>query len=305
MTATRTFVSIMVAILINGCASEPASKGTGGSGGSSGSGGSGAGGSGAGGSGAGGSGAGGSGAGGSGSGAGGSGAGGSGAGGSGAGGSGAGGTGGPMGTVTIAGEDMLDDMDDGDAAVLAQGERIGYWYSYNDMTAGGMQTPADGADFTMEDCGFNGKGKCAHVKGMGFKTWGAGFGFDLNNSGMVGVKKGTYDLSAYKGIAFWAKSNVPFKISIALAGVIPVEEGGTCVMPAMPNVKEDCHDTHGKQILRPSAEWTQYVVPFSDLKQPGYGKAVAWDAKQVMSIQFDIGMNLTFDVHVDEVGLYK
>jgi hypothetical protein len=237
-----------------------------------------------------------------GSGAGGSGAGGSGMGGSGAGGSGAGGTGNPMGSVTIAGEDMLDDMDDGNSGILEQGDRIGYWYAYNDKTPGGMQTPADGAEFTMEDCGFNGRGKCAHVKGSGFKEY-AGFGFDLKNTGVA--KRETYDLSAYKGVAFWVKSNVAFKFSIALAGVIDVAEGGTCTPPAMPNPREDCYDTHGKAILRPTGEWQQIVVPFTDLKQPGYGKVVPWDPKQVMSIQFDFGGGVSFDIHVDEIGLYK
>src|SRR5688500_402534 len=112
MTVSRNFVSICVAFLISGCAANPPASPTGGKSGDAGCGGSNEGGSG-----------GSDGSGGS-----------KGGGGSGPGGSGGsppmGGAGGapPMGTVTIGQDDMIDDMEDGDDAILPIGKRVGFWY---------------------------------------------------------------------------------------------------------------------------------------------------------------------------------
>jgi hypothetical protein len=221
---------------------------------------------------------------------------------SGTGGSGAGGSGTPGGMVTIGPDDMIDDMEDGDDAIIMLSKRAGFWYAYNDMT-GGMQKPEPDKDFIPEDCGPSMKGKCVHITGSGFKEWGAGVGFDLNNPGEP-AKRMTYDVSGFKGIAFWAKGNVPFRLAVAVAGVVPVEEGGTCPTPANPMGPEQCHDTHGK-LIRVTGEWAQYVVPFSDLVQANFGKKAAFDPATVLSVQFDVNQGLTFDISIDEIGLYK
>jgi hypothetical protein len=207
-----------------------------------------------------------------------------------------------MGQVTIGQDDMIDDMEDGDDAILPIGKRVGFWYAYNDMTPG-MQKPVPDGDFIPEDCGPANKGKCVHLTGSGFTLWGSGVGFDLNNPGEP-MKRMAFDASAFKGIAFWAKGNVPFRLALAVAGVVPVAEGGTCPVPANPNGPEQCHDTHG-YLIRVTGEWKQYVVPFAMLAQDNFGKKAPWDAATLLSVQFDINKGLAYDISIDEIGFYK
>ena len=102
--------------------------------------------------------------------------------------------------------DMLDDFEDGDGAIIMSGGRQGFWYTFNDGTAGGSQTPPSTA--VVPDSG----GACEsanalHTTGSGFATWGAGIGVDLNNlGGAMGVKM-PWDASAYTGIVIAARGS--------------------------------------------------------------------------------------------------
>lgn len=212
-------------------------------------------------------------------------------------------TGGAGGALAIAPGNMIDDLDDADDAILPLGGRAGYWFAYNDMTPGGQMKPAPDGDFLPEACGPSGKGHCVHVTGTGFRDWGAGVGFYLNAPGIGAAAPRPYDASRHRGIAFWARGNVPVRLSIPVAGVFPVEEGGTCVWPADPNSREQCHDTHGA-LVRLTPEWRQFVVPFADLRQAGFGKVVPWDSTKLMDVQFDVGRNLSFDISIDEIGFF-
>src|SRR5262249_25593922 len=100
---------------------------------------------------------------------------------------------------------LIDNMEDGDASILMQGGRVGVWYTFNDMTVGGVQVPPAGANFIPDlipGGGQNGSTRAAHTTGSGFTTWGAGMGFDLNNNGMT---KLPYNAGAFTGISFWGK----------------------------------------------------------------------------------------------------
>src|SRR4029453_11759206 len=118
-------------------------------------------------------------------------------------------------------------------------------------------SPKESDDFLPEDCGPTGNGKCVHATGSGWKEWGAGFGFDLNSPGEP-MPRGTYDVSAFKGIAFWAKGTVPFRVSVAVQGGVAKEGGGPSPKPTMPDDADPCHNTHGKTI-RVTRDWKQYV----------------------------------------------
>lgn len=200
-------------------------------------------------------------------------------------------------------EDMIDNLDDGDDAILPIGGRAGYWYSFNDMSPGGQQTPASGAQIVPVEGGPSNRGHHVRTTGSGFKSWGAGVGVDLNNPG--GGKIGRYDVTQYRGISFWARSNVPFRVALATAGVLPVEEGGTCVQPPSPG-PQDCYDSHAALILRPSAEmWQRHEVLFANVRQTGGGKQVPWDPTTLMSIYFEVGPYLSFDVSIDELAFIR
>jgi hypothetical protein len=109
-------------------------------------------------------------------------------------------------------DDLISDFEVDNSLAPVSG-RQGGWYTYGD----------DVGDFaTGGDSGFNidaaGNPNCSpngslHVKGTGFAMWGAAMGADFRPrpagvDGGYGTKM-TYDASAYRGIAFWAKSSAP------------------------------------------------------------------------------------------------
>jgi len=195
------------------------------------------------------------------------------------------------GSVSVLPDNMIDDLEDNDGSILQLGSRVGAWYTYHDATAGGTQTPEMGIAFVPQDCG-HASVKCARTSGSGFKDYGAGFGFDFNNSGSA---KGIYDVGSFTGVAFWAKGT-PFRLKVLTSATVPAAEGGSCATTK-------CSDNFGTAIAA-SADYQQFVVPFSSLTQEGWGDKVTFDPKTVIGVQFQVKANVTFDISIDDVGLY-
>lgn len=195
-------------------------------------------------------------------------------------------------------ENMIDDLDDGDPVLLRSGGRAGAWYTYNDMTATGQQTPAMGEPFMPSPGGANGSAYAASTSGSGFTVWGAGMGFDLNVQMSV---KHTYDASAFHGVEFTAKGSGPVRAAIMIQGVISSEVGGSCTPSTVAG--EKCDDGHGSVVFLTDT-WTVYKLPFDEIRQAGWGKPVVFDATTLMSIQFNVDKNLPFDFAIDSIGFY-
>ena len=198
------------------------------------------------------------------------------------------------GGVVIAPANLIDDMEAGSSNILQRGGRVGAWYTYNDGTVGATQTPMAGGPFLPQAIpgGRDGSTEAAHTAGMGFTTWGGGMGFDLHNDGIV---KQAYSVAGLTGIAFWAKgSPTTIRFKVLLLGTVPVAETGECT--------KVCGDSHGA-ILSLTAEWQQFVIPFSSLKQQNWGTPAPWDPATVLSMQFQAGIG-SLDFWVDDIGLY-
>jgi hypothetical protein len=192
--------------------------------------------------------------------------------------------------IPIEPDNMIDNFEDGDGALIPNGGRQGYWYAFNDMTEGATQTPP--TDMVLpEDGGAGGTAMALHTTGTGFAEWGAGIGIDLN--GLDGIK-GIYDASGFTGIVVTAKGNGQIRASVQLEATIPPIEGGTCAL--------DC-DPHGKVLLL-SDEWQQFTLTFDELNQEGWGTPAAWDASKVVGVQFKVGKDVDFDFWIDEIGFY-
>jgi len=198
---------------------------------------------------------------------------------------------GVTGSQPISAANMIDDLESDTGSIISQGGRVGAWYTYNDQTAGGTQTPAMGTSFLPGDCGYMST-KCAHTSGSGFTTWGAGFGFDLNNDG---TSKKTYSVASFTGVAFYAKGT-PFRLKVLTSATVPSTDGGTCT-------GTKCGDNFGTAIPA-TADYQEFVVPFSSLKQEGWGTMATFDPATVIGIQFQVGMGVTFDISIDDVGFY-
>ncbi|MBC8066998.1 MAG: hypothetical protein IAG13_01585 [Deltaproteobacteria bacterium] len=197
--------------------------------------------------------------------------------------------------VDILPENLIDDLEDGDAVIYELGGRIGLWYAYDDGSVG-TSNPAAMTDFAATSGGPNGSSWSAIATGSGFTTWGAGIGFDINNSG--GLLKHTFDASGFTGIAFQGRGNTSVKLKVQTEAIVPVAEGGTC------NAGTSCNDAYFVTIeLGPS--WTQHVVPFASLAQGNWGQAAPWDPATVVGVQWEVAAGTAFEIAIDDVGLYE
>ncbi|MCX4246981.1 CIA30 family protein [Paraliomyxa miuraensis] len=196
--------------------------------------------------------------------------------------------------VDIAPDDLIDDLEDGDAVIYEIGGRIGVWYAYDDGSAG-TSNPAAGDGFLPTAGGPNGSNYSAHLVGSGFSTWGAGMGFDLDNSG--GATKHPFDASGYTGIAFQARGQGTIQFKAQTEAVVPTSEGGTC------NAGGSCNDSHATQVVL-TATWQQHVIPFASLAQAGWGQGAAWDPSSLMGLQWEAPSGSPFEIVIDDVGFY-
>lgn len=197
--------------------------------------------------------------------------------------------------VDIAPENLIDDLEDGDAVIYELGGRIGLWYAYDDGT-GGTSNPAAMTDFHSTAGGPNDSMYSAILVGNGFTDWGAGMGFDINNSG--GLVKHTFDASAFTGIAFQARGSGTVKFKVQTEAIVPVAEGGTC------DAGTACNDAYFTSVQLTSS-WQQHVIPFAMLDQGHWGQAAAWNAATIVGLQWEAGANTAIEIAIDDVGLYE
>jgi hypothetical protein len=180
------------------------------------------------------------------------------------------------------GDGVVDDLEDGDNAIISHDGRAGYWFTYHDGTQTGslmLSFPADdGADDTLHSM---------HFAAKGYTGWGAGFGVTVNGSNpMCG-----HDASIYEGFRFWAKAtgrHGPFGVGMA----IPTRDtaatdgnggGGTCVPGSAPYT--GCGYFHGHSFTF-TTEWQEYEIKWEDLVQQGGGQSFPFSSKRILSILF-------------------
>jgi len=205
--------------------------------------------------------------------------------------------------------DLIDDMEKGTGSIISTKGRTGAWYTYNDMSPGGMQTPLSMSPFLpamLNPPRDKGDGTmslfAAQTKGMGFSTWGAGMGFDFNNAG-GGDAGGNgianpYDASAYGSVTFCAKLNGGVgSVKVNFHNKDTDKSGGICNAGA-----NKCDDDFGATITL-GADWKAFTLKFSDLMQEGWGTPVpgGFNSKVLLSLHYQTGKNATFDYYIDDI----
>jgi hypothetical protein len=195
--------------------------------------------------------------------------------------------------VTITAANLIDDMAAGTPAILMQGGRVGSWYTYNDGT--GSQIPS-----TTTPCvpaglggGYCGSSNAQHTQGSGFTTWGAGLGFDFDNTGS-GTRH-AYDVSGLTGIAFQATGPTTLRFMVTEMATTPTAQGGSCTT--------NCSDAHGVAISLGSG-WAQHVIPFSSLTQVGWWTPASFAPSTALSVQFQVAQGQSFDFSITDIGFY-
>lgn len=184
---------------------------------------------------------------------------------------------------------MIDDFEDGDTRMTSVDNRAGYWIAFNDGTA--KQTPRVGSVFPANRIS-GGRASSRfglHTSGGRFTKWGAVLAAELN-------PRRCYDASAYAGLVFWARGRANLRISAKMTQVVSEEFGGSC--------SKDCFDGHGaaRTLTR---EWAKHVVRWEELTQRGFGTPVAFDARSLYSIEFQMLQDQPFDVWLDDVAFLE
>jgi hypothetical protein len=199
-------------------------------------------------------------------------------------------------------DDVVATFEEGTGAVLQVGGRGGGFYMFNDGT--GTQTPPTGMLPPATKTDRCGSTYALCMSGKNFMTWGAGMGTDFapTSAGMGMGAKQTYDASAYKGVAFWAKSNTATaSVRVGFKDKNTAPEGGQCDAMATSGAQA-CNDDWGKAISFTNT-WQPVTVLFSGLMQAGWGKAfTAFDSKAVYSIQFQVSQGVDFDLCIDDLA---
>ncbi len=181
---------------------------------------------------------------------------------------------------------LIDDFEDDDARIALLEHRAGFWSTSNDGT--GTQWPPLGGNFPISRIlGRRGESQFAlHVRGGKFSKWGVLLSSDFS-------ARRCYDASVYAGLAFWARGRGHVGVLVKMTQVAPAEYGGSCT--------HDCYDGHRASIAL-SSQWQEQRVTWAELKQKGYGQALPFDPRSLLSLEFTVSPEETpFDYWIDDV----
>jgi hypothetical protein len=183
-------------------------------------------------------------------------------------------------------EPLIDDFEDDDARIATLEHRAGFWSASNDNTA--TQKPTLRGPLSMARIpGGRGTSRFAlHTSGGKFTKWGALLVTDFS-------PRRCYDASAYGGITFWARGRGNFNVVAKMTQVAPEEFGGSCT--------HDCYDSHRVTIALGNT-WQEQRLTWAEFKQRGFGQAVPFDPRSLLSLEFSVDPEQTpFDFWVDDV----
>jgi len=201
--------------------------------------------------------------------------------------------------------DLIDDMEDGDPALVSVSGRNGEWWLATDHTSGTAEPVKDNAPSPERIIG----GRCSskqaiHVSGQGFTTWGAVLTLGLK----YGSQAEPVDVSEYTGIEFWARlggdlSQSSVRVQLQDAATRP--EGGVC--DPVDGSAEACYNGHGTVLEPLDGDWRLYQLPFAKMaQQPDWGhRTPTLDTTTLYSIEWQLPMNAVFDLWVDDVWFYR
>lgn len=184
---------------------------------------------------------------------------------------------------------LIDDFEDGDALVSSNAGMSGAWFTIQDGTNGVLASPARG-DIVPAHVGARGSARSLYISAYGFSLWGAGAAVPLNASGC------SYDAAAQYGLTFYAKGNGTVWVSVATLRTTPASAGGTCV-------GNGCND-HFQLGFVLSPAWTLRTLPWTSLRQAGWGTWTTFQPSEILYIQFTVGSNSALDLYLDELSFY-
>ena len=200
--------------------------------------------------------------------------------------------------------ELIDDFEDRDAFILPLQKRNGPWYVFSDSTPSAIESPFTIALLSAPNLRA-GSLAALHFTASGFTDWGAGVGANFLVVDLAG-KKVAYDVSAYRGIQFYARiaSGAQATLKLFVPTTYSDPDGGKC-SGTVDGTR--CGDHLYCQIGSLKTDWALYTCQFSALVQQGFGLAQsALDPTSVYSIQFTLSTKvLPVDIWIDDVAFIK
>lgn len=205
-------------------------------------------------------------------------------------------------SVPLDSDALISTFEDGTGSVNPAAGRGTYgFYAYNDGTGTQEPPPSDTAAPAATAEAHCDSQYALCTSGSGFTEWGAGIGHNLGPEDETGTKT-AIDLSAYKGISFWAKSRggTPV-VKFAFKDQNTDPAGGICDENE-PSGDTACHNDY-KVMLTFTPEWAPYTVMFSELAQDSTWGLItdAFTVNAVYGLQFQVEQGLDFDYCIDDI----
>ena len=189
----------------------------------------------------------------------------------------------------------IDDFEDGDNQVALVAGRNGSWFAANDGSLQAQQTP-DPFTACLPSLLVPPRGtseRALHTSGSGFNAWGALIGVNFL---ALGTTPTPYDISAYRGLSFAAKIG---KADAAKQVRISIRNYDTLYGCT------SCGDHFGV-IATFGENFRTITVPFSNLKQQGWGRPLApvFDTARTYAVTFTWAGHQIFDAWIDDLSFY-
>lgn len=188
---------------------------------------------------------------------------------------------------------LIDDFEQMPGRTLGNEGRGGWWFSYDDGTAGKLVR--EEIDVRLPE----GEGRALHLTASGYLKWGAGFGATLHPE-TTRDHACPYDASVYSGVRFRARGRGRLRMTLMDAKSTPAAQGGSCTRP-----RERCYDGPGVSVDLEDPYET-YEYPFCALLPQGWGgSSDALDPARLVSVQFRVGEREDVEVWLDDLSFYE
>jgi hypothetical protein len=202
----------------------------------------------------------------------------------------------PLGAAAV-----IDDMEDGDAQMLFDAGRNGYWYTGSDESATATIEPPKDA-FTMFELPEGDRTDsvyAAHLKATGCKGWGSVLGCNfIEQAGKVKA----YDASDFCGVRFWGKAAAAVSVRFSVPDVDTHPEGGVCMVTG--SAGQTCYD-HFNASFGFTTTWREFTAKFAELKQTanGYHPPDGFKPAQIFSLEWALPGTTgnSYEIWVDDV----
>jgi len=191
---------------------------------------------------------------------------------------------------------LVDDVEDGDDAIIPQAGRQGSWFAFASNQTGDDKVEVD---LVVRD-------------DRPGSTFSAHFAETVEEYGGLGVSLAevSYDASRYSGVTFWARRSEGSlgTFYVAFPNIDTHDKIGTCRTADPP---KKCND-HWACRVQIGTEWQRFAVLFDELAQAGWDDFYHVDAFQraglkdiTLNVRGGTGVQVSFELWLDDIAFIR